>query len=129
MVLVVSGATDEPCRFGAVNEADGTVVAKEEVVSHFTDRWPPRIAMSAYGQEELVLGGREARSLSLLLAPTFEMAHAGAQGEQSLVDLIGQGHASHDIILPRCNSLLVTRRAQSQSLCPVIGFYVAGERA
>ena len=80
MVLVVSGATDEPCRFGAVNEADGTVVAKEEIVSHFTDRRPPRIAMSAYGQEELMLGGREARSLGLLLAPTFEMAHGRCAG-------------------------------------------------
>jgi hypothetical protein len=89
MVIVVSSPSNETCRVSTVDEPDGAVVQKEQVVSDFSNGRATRITVSAYRQQQLMLGRREARSTSLALAPTLEMAKPGPQGQQSGVDLIG----------------------------------------
>jgi hypothetical protein len=49
-----------------------------------------------------MLRGSEARGAGLALAPAFEMPQPSPQGQQPGVNLIGQSHSCHDIILLRC---------------------------
>ena len=88
MVLVVSGAGDETGGVGPVDEADHAVMEQEQIVRHLSDGRTTGIAVPSNGQEELMLGGREAGGLGLLLAPALEMAEAGPQAEQTGVDLV-----------------------------------------
>jgi hypothetical protein len=89
MVIVVSSPSDQTRRVSTVDEADGAVVQKEQVVSDLANSRATRITVSPYRQQQLMLGRREPRSTSLALAPTLEMAKPGPQGQQSGVDLIG----------------------------------------
>lgn len=50
MVFLVSGATDETCRVGTVNETDRAVMEKEQVVSHLSDGRTTRIAVPPHRQ-------------------------------------------------------------------------------
>lgn len=88
MVIVVSGPSDQTRGVGTVDEADGAVVQKEQVVSDLANSRATGIAVSPYRQQQLMLGRREPRSTSLALAPTLEMAKPGPQGQQSGVDLV-----------------------------------------
>ena len=89
VVVVVSGPSDQTRRVGTVDETDGAVVQKKQVVSHLSNSRATRITVSPYGQQQLMLGRRESRGTSLALAPALEMAKPGPQGQQSGVDLIG----------------------------------------
>jgi hypothetical protein len=74
VVVVAAGAQDQPGGLGAVDEADCTVVAEQQVVGDLADSRAPRIRMPADGEQELVLGGCEPGGLSLLGAPRLEVA-------------------------------------------------------
>lgn len=74
MVIVVSSPSDQTRRVGTVDEADGAVVQKEQVVSDLSNSRATRITVSPYRQQQLMLGRRESRGTSLALAPTLEMA-------------------------------------------------------
>ena len=63
MVVVVPGAGDQTGRVGPVDQPDGAVVAKEQIVGHLADGRAPRIAVTPDGQEQLMLGRRQARRL------------------------------------------------------------------
>jgi hypothetical protein len=89
MVIVVSSPSDQTCRVSTVDEPDGAVVQKEQVVRDLSNSRATRITVSPYRQQQLMLGRREARGTSLALAPTLEMAKSGPQGQQSGVDLVG----------------------------------------
>lgn len=89
MVVVVSGPSDQTRRVSTVDEPNGAVVQKEQVVSDLSNSRATRITVSPYRQQQLMLGWRQARGASLALAPTFEMAKPGPQGQQASVDLIG----------------------------------------
>ncbi len=71
----------EPGGLCPVGELDGAVVAKREIVRDLTDRRPPRVCMPADREEELVVGGGEARSTGLLCAPALKMAQPGPEGK------------------------------------------------
>ena len=45
-----------------------------------------------------MLGGGEAGSPGLALAPALEMAEAGAQREQTSISAVGQSHLDNDVI-------------------------------
>ena len=92
---VIVGVPDpfhEARRVRPVDEADGAVMPEKEVVRYLADRRSARIAVAAYRQEELVLRGREAGLLRLLLAPAHEATQARPQRQQVLVVGICQTH-------------------------------------
>jgi len=89
MVVVVPSPSDQTRRVRTVDEADGAVVQKEQVVRDLADSRATRITVSPYRQQQLMLGWREAGGTSLALAPALEMAKPGPQGQQASVDLIG----------------------------------------
>jgi hypothetical protein len=74
MVVLVPGPDDQAGGISAVDESDGAVVLKEQVVGYLADRRPTGITVSTYGQQQLMLGGSEPCSAGLALAPAFEMA-------------------------------------------------------
>ena len=88
-VVGVLAARDQPGLLGAVDEPDRAVVAQHEVAGDVADRRPARVAVAADGEQQLVLGGREARGLGVLLAPAQEAAQTGAQLQQPSVVLVG----------------------------------------
>lgn len=73
MVVLVPGPDDKAGGVRAVDESDGTVVLKKQVVGHLADRRPTGITVAAYCQQQLMLGGSEPRSAGLTLAPALEM--------------------------------------------------------
>jgi hypothetical protein len=78
-VVGVRDALDQAGVLGAIHEGDGAVVTEQQVAGGLADRRPALVVMAADGQEQLVLGGRDARRLGLLLAPAQEPPQAGAQ--------------------------------------------------
>jgi len=48
MVLFVSGSSDQTCRFSTVDETDGAVVQKQQVVSDLADGRATRITVSTH---------------------------------------------------------------------------------
>ena len=84
-VVLVLQALDQARGFRPVHQADGAVVAQEEVAGHVADGRPARVLVAADGQEELVLGGRQPGGFGLLGAPVQEPAQACPEQEQSLV--------------------------------------------
>jgi hypothetical protein len=74
MVVLVPTPDDKAGGVSAVDESDGTVVLKEQVVGYLADSRPAGITVSTYCQQQLMLGGSEPRSAGLALAPSFEMA-------------------------------------------------------
>ena len=73
MVVLVPGPDDQAGSVSSVDESDGAVVLKEQVVGHLADRRPTGITVAAYCQQQLMLGGSEPRSAGLALAPALEM--------------------------------------------------------
>ena len=68
MVVSVSNPSDQTCGVGTIDETDCAVVQKEQVVSYLADGRTTGINVSAYRQQELMLGGREVRGAGLALA-------------------------------------------------------------
>jgi hypothetical protein len=92
-VVVILAARDQSSLLGAIDEADRTVVAQDEVAGDIPDGRSARVAVTADGEQQLVLGRCEACGLSVLLAPAQEPAQTGAQLEQAPVVLVGgRGH-------------------------------------
>lgn len=89
MVIVVSSPSDQTRRVSTVDEPDGAVVQKEQVISDLSNSRATRITVSPNGQQQLMLSRRESRGTSLALAPALEMAKPGPQGQQAGVDLVG----------------------------------------
>jgi hypothetical protein len=103
VIVIVSGPSDEMGGIGSVDEPDCTVVVQQQVVGNFSDRRTTRITVPSNGQQQLVLSWREACGPRLDLAPAFEMSEPGPQRQETAIDLIGQTHSRHDIIVTRCN--------------------------
>ena len=97
-VVGVLAARDQPGLLGAVDEPHRAVGA---------DRRPPRIAVPANGEQQLVLGGREARGLGVLLTPAQEAAQTAAQFQEASVVLVG-GRGRHRLALLRSPRYRVT---------------------
>jgi hypothetical protein len=68
-VVVILAARDQSCLLGAIDEADRAVVAQHEIAGDVPDGRSARVVVTADGQQQLVLGGCEARGLGVLLAP------------------------------------------------------------
>ena len=117
LVLGVAAAGDQARLLGPVDQADGAVVAEQEVVGHLADRRPARVGVAPDGQQELVLGRRQPGCLGLLLAPAQEAAQAGPERQQVLVVGVRQSHRTHDIIVVRCygRSAAATPRPRRRS--------------
>ena len=94
VVLGVAHPLDQPGRYGPVDEADGAVVAEEEVVGHLADRRPPVVGVPSDGQQQLLLRRRQPGPLGLLLAPAEEPAQPGPQRQQILVVGVAQSIVS-----------------------------------
>jgi hypothetical protein len=73
VVLSVAVTGNQASRIGPVHQSHRTVVAQQQVVGHLANRGSPRIFMTPYGQEELVLSRGQPSSVRLLLAPAFEV--------------------------------------------------------
>jgi hypothetical protein len=81
MVFLIPGSTNEPCCVGPIYQSDHAVVEEQQIVSHFPNGWAARIAVSTYGQQELMLGRGEFGCSRRILAPAFEMSKSSAKGQ------------------------------------------------
>jgi hypothetical protein len=79
MVVVVADPSQQPCRFGAIHEAHGAVVAQQQLVGDVTDLGPPRITVPPDRKQQLVLGGGQPGRPCLGLAPTLELPQASTK--------------------------------------------------
>ena len=70
VILWVPDPLDELGGDGPVDQADGTVVAEEQVVGHLADGWATAVGVPPDGQQQLMLGRGQPRSFRLLLAPS-----------------------------------------------------------
>lgn len=86
VVVVVSTAVDEPCSLRAVDEFYGAVVPQHQVLGEVTDR--RCVAVTADGQQELVLRWREPRGPSLVFRPVDELTQRIAKPQEFAVLLI-----------------------------------------
>jgi hypothetical protein len=93
VVLVASGAANQACRFGPVDQPHRTVMAEEKVVGDLTDGWAAWVGMPTDRQEQLVVCRSEASGACLLGAPGLEVSEAGSQGEKPGVGRVRQGHS------------------------------------
>ena len=82
VVVAVLTAADEPGGLRPVDQADGSVVAQKEVLGHVADGRSAPVGMTPDGEQQLVLGRRDAGRLGLLLAPAQEATEPGAELEQ-----------------------------------------------
>jgi hypothetical protein len=82
VVAGVADALDEPRLGGAIDEADGAVVAKEKALGDVRDRRSRRILVAGDGQQKLVAGGGESGGDGLLLAPAQVAPEGGAELEE-----------------------------------------------
>jgi hypothetical protein len=73
-VLFVAGAGHKSRFIGPVDETDHAVMAEQQIVRDFADSRAPRFWVASNGEEQLMLGGREASRPGLLLAPALEPA-------------------------------------------------------
>jgi hypothetical protein len=82
VVVAVLKPADEPSALRPVDQADRAVMAQEQVLGHVADRRAAPIGMTSNGEQQLVLGRRDAGRLGLLLAPAQEAAEPGTELEQ-----------------------------------------------
>jgi hypothetical protein len=99
-VVGVRAARDQSGLLGAVDEPHRAVGAQHEVPGDIADRWSVLIAVTADREQELVLGGRQAGGLGVLLAPAQEPAQAGAELEQPSVVIVGGRRRHRDELWP-----------------------------
>ena len=102
LVLGVAAAGDQARLLGPVDQADGAVVAEQEVVGHLADRGPAPVRVAPNGQEELVLGRGQSGRLRLLLAPAQEAAQAVPERPTGLRSRRLPIASHYDIIVLRC---------------------------
>ena len=69
---MILAARDQSSLLGAIDQSDRTVVTQDEVAGDIADGRSARVAVTADGEQQLVLGGREACGLGVLLAPAQE---------------------------------------------------------
>ena len=84
-VVLVLLALDQARGLCPVHQADGAVMAQEEIAGSVADGRPARVLVAADRQEELVLGGRQPGGFGLLGAPMEEPPEACPEQEQSLI--------------------------------------------
>ena len=77
VILRVTHPRDQPCRVGAIHEPHRAVVAEEEVVGDLADGRAAAVGVPADGEQQLVLGRRQAGGLRLLVAPAKKPSQAG----------------------------------------------------
>ena len=82
VVVAVLNPADEPGGLRSVDQPDRAVMAQEQVLGHVADRRTAPIGMTSNGEQQLMLGRRDAGRLGLLLAPAQEAAEPGAELEQ-----------------------------------------------
>lgn len=99
MILLVGHPLDEAGPRGAIDELDGTVVTQHQVLGHVADGRRP--AVSADGQQELVLSTRESDGSGLVVAPSQEAPQPGAEAQQALEVGIGKATRWSIHIVPR----------------------------
>lgn len=93
MVVGLAAAGNQAGGLGPVDQLDSAVVAKEQVVGRLADGRTRRIAVTPYGQQQLVLGGGQPGGLGLLGAPVLESTKAGTEREEPLVGgVVKVGH-------------------------------------
>src|SRR5690606_33406563 len=69
-----------------IDQLDDAVVTQQQVVGHVTDRRD--VAVTPYGEEELVLRAGEAHCLGLVLTPMLEPSQTVTEGEEPLEVLV-----------------------------------------
>ncbi len=69
----------------AIDQAGRAVVAQQQSLGDVADGRFPWTGVPPYGEEELVLRGRESFAFGFLLAPAEEAPQLGAELEQSSV--------------------------------------------
>lgn len=79
MVILVPGSVDQAGRNGTIYQLNSTVATQEQVVGCLANRRTAGVAVPADREEQLVLGGGQAGSACLLLAPAQEAAQACPQ--------------------------------------------------
>lgn len=101
VIGLAAGSLHEAGRLGTVDQADGAVVAQEQVVGDLTHGGAFGVVVAPDGQQQLVLGGSQPGDLGLMGAPAFEVAEPGAQGEQPGVGDVRKRHSYQDNIVSR----------------------------
>lgn len=81
-VVRVRSARDEPGSLGAIDQPDGAVVAQQEMVGDVADGRAARVGVTADGEQQLVLRGRQPGRMGLPFAPAQKPAQARAKVEE-----------------------------------------------
>ena len=87
-VMRIGDPADQAGRLRPVRQAHRAVVPHVEVRGDLADGGAGRVGMSPYGQQQLVLGGRQPTGAGLVLAPVDEAAQRGAQLQEPAVVLL-----------------------------------------
>ena len=85
VVVRIVLAADQPRAGRPVDQADRAVVPQQERRRDVAEGRPAAVRMAPDREQELVLGGRDAERLGLLLAPVEEAPELGAEAEEPLV--------------------------------------------
>jgi hypothetical protein len=79
VIFVISRPSHQPRHVCTIDETDSAVVLQEKVVRNLANGWPLGILVTPYSEKKLVLSGRQASSVCLLLTPAFETAQTRSQ--------------------------------------------------
>jgi hypothetical protein len=107
-------ALDQPVADCAIDQADRTVVSQHEVVGDFSDRRPGGVHVPSDREQQLMFGGRQARGLCLVVAPSDEPTQAGTKLEKMLEVGLFEGHIARRY---RTRGMLNRRRSASRVAC------------
>jgi hypothetical protein len=82
LVMRIRPSPHQPGRLRPVHQLHHTMVAKQQMTGHVSDRGASRIHVPPHREEELVLGRGQTRGLGLLLTPPQEQTKPISQTEQ-----------------------------------------------
>jgi hypothetical protein len=87
--LRIRDTLHEPSGRCAVDQSHRAVGTQHKVPGRLSDRRSPRVRVTAYGEQQLMMGRSETGRLGLAVAPMQESAQARAEVEQLLEVAVG----------------------------------------
>jgi hypothetical protein len=84
-IAAVPHPNDQAGRRSPVDQTDDAVVLTDQVIGDFADCGAPIVGVSAYREQQLMLGRRQPGIAGLLLAPLLESPQSGSERQKVAV--------------------------------------------